>query len=93
MEPNRKELLAKARAKGALYMQHVFLYVFYFVSSTNIYLEATGNGIQGNNSGLEPDDPNIYDDEQDLLKAELQKIHDLEDRTLENDNEDMGHLD
>jgi hypothetical protein len=70
-EPNRKELLAKAHAKGALCMQHVFVYVFYFVCSTNIYVPATENGIQTNNSGSEPDDPNSFDEEQDLLRAEL----------------------
>jgi hypothetical protein len=42
---------------------------------------------------LEPEDQNIYDDEQDLLKAELQKIHDLENRPLEDDNKDTGHID
>jgi hypothetical protein len=42
---------------------------------------------------LERDESNIYEDEQDLLKAELQKIHDLKNRPLEDDNEDTGHID
>jgi hypothetical protein len=66
------------------------VYVFYFVCSTNIYVPATENGIQMNNFCSEQDNPNIFEDEQDLLRAELQKIHDLDNRSLEGDNEDTG---
>jgi hypothetical protein len=71
----------------------VIVYVFNFFSSTNIYVESTENGILQEEPGPESSDPDLFEDEEDLLRSELEKIHDLENKSLDDENEDTSNLD
>jgi hypothetical protein len=56
------------------------------------FVVSTGDGILLDDSGLELDGPDRFEVEQDLLKAELQKIHDLENKSLDDKSEDTSDV-
>ncbi len=61
--------------------------------STHFDVTSTENGILPENLNPEPDDSENFEDEEDLLKAELKKIHDLEDKPLNDETEYTSDVD
>jgi hypothetical protein len=68
------------------------VYVFKVFGSTHFAIASTENGILPEDPDLEPDDSDNIEVEEDLLKAELKKIHDLENKSLDDEIESTSDV-
>jgi hypothetical protein len=93
MEKEQENQNIEAREKGELCVRHEIVYVFKIFLSTHFDVTSTENGILPENLNPEPDDSENFEDEEDLLKAELKKIHDLEDKPLNDETEYTSDVD